>query len=226
MTRDTWEFRAGWAARPDDLANCAERMAASLTYVASLDPLLTQWLYDSEPVPVDESSLRRRLDTNWDRETPSGAHGSHVSLRNGQRDDLTVATFSVSCGATASCWRNRVALMPPRPVAAPALYRLDSMLGLFDSMISIWRPRWCRMQPQSLREVTYHGTVDVLASWIAYLDRDLYPRIGALPDGISKIERADGDIFVLASTAAEVELSTIDRLREHITFPDEDRRLG
>ncbi|QUQ68305.1 Imm52 family immunity protein [Kutzneria sp. CA-103260] len=226
LSHDTWLFEAGWAARRDDPADCTARLLACLTEVAALDPLLSRWYHGAEPVAVDEPSLRSRVDANWDNPTSSTTHGTVISLRNGMTDDLTVATFSVSCGATASYLRNSVELRPPLPVSVPHLYQLDTMLGLVDSMISVWQPQWCRVRPRSLAEATGRDTVDVLASWIVYLDEGSHRRTdGALPEEVDVLERANGEMFVLAPTAERVQLATIDRLREHITLADA-ARLG
>jgi immunity protein 52 of polymorphic toxin system len=221
LAKDTWALSAQWSARPDDLAACTERLLASLRGLAELDPGLGQWFHDDEPVPVAAEGLRDRLDRGWDREHPGGETGSTVPLWNGVADDLGAATFSVSCGSTASYFRNRLELRPPRPAAAPGLYERDAMVGLFDLMLTAWQPQWCRVQPWSLRDATNGEFVDVLASWVVYLDHDLYTRTGELPAEVTVLERPAGTLFVLAQAPDALRLSTVDRMREVIAFPDE-----
>jgi hypothetical protein len=190
--------------------------------VASLDPRLAHWFYDSEPVAIDAASIRDRLDRGWDREHPGGETGTSVSLWNGVKDDLALATISIGCGSTASYVRNDIEFEPPRPAAMPGLYRLEAMPGLFEMMISVWQPQWCLVRPWSLREATGREFVDVLASWIVYLDRSLHTRKGALPSEVRVIEGpGDGDVFVLAPTPDEPRLATIDRVREALAFRDD-----
>lgn len=225
LAKDTWVFEAQWGARPDDLANCTERLLACLNGVASFDRSLEQWFYNADPVPLTTDSLRHQLDQGWDREDPSGEIGSTVALWNGAQDDL-VATITVSCGSTASYLKNDVEFVPPRPAAMPGLYQVETMLTLFETMISAWQPQWCRVRPRSLREATGREFVDVIASWIIYLDRGVYQRRGALPNEVRVIERpGGGELFVLASTPEELRLDTIDQLRERVAFPDEWRLL-
>jgi hypothetical protein len=226
LARDTWALSAQWSARPDDLSSCTERLLAYLTGLASIDRGLTRWFHNDEPVPIEADSLRDRLDWGWDREHPGGETGSTVALWNGVKDDdLAVATLSVSCGSTADYFKNSLELRPPRPAAEPALYVRENTLDLFTTTISAWQPQWCRLQPWSLRDATSGEFVDVLASWVVYLERDLYTRKGDLPDEVTIVEGDRGDVFVLAPTPAELKLSTIDQLRETITFPNEWRLL-
>src|SRR5262245_49910138 len=171
LGKDTWALAAQWTARPDDLASCTDRLLRFMTGVASLDPGLTRWFQDEEPVPIEADSLRDRLDRGWDREHPGGETGSRVAFGNGATDDLTVSTVSVACGSMAAYFKNRLEFRPPRPAAVPALYQRDTITGLFETVISAWRPQWCRIQPWSLRDVTDGEFVDILASWIFYLDR-------------------------------------------------------
>jgi hypothetical protein len=218
LEKDTWALAAQWTARPDDLSSLTDRLLAFLTGVASLDPALTRWFDNDEPVPIEAASLRDRLESGWDREHPSGETGTRVALWNGAKDDLSMATISASVGSTAGYLKNRIEFRPPRPAAAPGLYQRDTMLALFETVISAWQPQWCRVQPWALRDATDGEFVDILASWIFYLDRRLYTRRGSLPEEVSVI---DGDVFVLAPTPAELRLSTIEQLREQIVFPDE-----
>jgi hypothetical protein len=222
LSTDTWLFEVEWDARRDDPANCAARLLTCLTGLAGLDPLLACWYYDTESVPLDEPSLLRRVEASWDTEFAD--HGAVVPLRNGMSDHR-VASIVVQCGATAPYLHNGVELRPPQPAAASGLYRLDTMLGLFDLMIAAWQPRWCRVRPYSLRDATHHDTVDVLASWIAYLGHDVHTTTGALPDGITTIDRPDGTLFVLALTPDQLRVDTVDRLRAYIGLADA-RRLG
>lgn len=192
LAKDTWVFESQWGVRPDDLSSCTERLLTCLTGVASLDPSLAHWFHGAEPVALDAASLRDRLDQGWDREDPAGEIGSVVALWNGVEDDLAVAKITVSCGSTAPYLKNFIKFVLPRPAAAPGLYHVETMLKLFETMISAWQPQWCRVRSWSLRDATYHESFDVIASSIAYLDRGLYERTGALPNEVRVIERSSG----------------------------------
>lgn len=223
LATDTWTFEAQWSARPgDDPARCADALQACLQGAAALHPSLSQWYDDAEPVALDTASLRDRLDREWDQEHPGGETGVTIALWNGAKEVLARSTITVTCGATASYLKNDVEMDLPRPAAAPELYRAETMLTLFQTMISAWQPQWCRVQPWSLREASGRGTVDVLASWILYLDHDLHTTKGPLPHEVSVVEGpGSGDLLVLAPTPAEMRFETIDRLREVTAFPDE-----
>jgi hypothetical protein len=189
--------------------------------LAVYDERLASWFCDDEPVPIEAASLAGLLDRGWDREHPGGETGSYVSLWNGVEDDVGVATFDVGCGVTASYMRNRVELRPPRPAAVPGLYRADTMVELIRTVVEAWQPQWCRVQSWSLREALGGESIDVLGSWIVYLDRGVYARGDALPEEISVDGLGEGEVFVLAPTPEELSLGTIDRARQTIVFPDE-----
>lgn len=227
LAKDSWYFSASWRARPaDDAPRCGERLQACLQGVAALHPSLRRWFDGVERVAIDAASLTELVEQEWNWEHPGGETGSYVQLWNGIKDKFGVAALRVGCGSTADYVNNCVGFDLPRPAATPELYRSETMLTLFRTMISAWQPQWCRVQPWSLREATGGELVDVLASWIIYLDRDVYTRKGALPSELEVIEGpGNGDLFFLAPTPEQVSLTTIDRLREAIVFPDEWSRL-
>ncbi|MGH8876513.1 MAG: hypothetical protein ACRD0P_04095 [Stackebrandtia sp.] len=125
--------------------------------------------------------------------------------------------------STADYSRRGMQFVAPGPAATPGLYRLDTMLGLFESMLSSWSPQWCRIHPLSLRRASEAEMVGVLASWIVYLEPDVYVQEGNLPDEVRVKDSADGrgKFFILAPTPEEVRLSTVENLRECLVFPEE-----
>lgn len=225
LTRDDWILEAQWNGRGDDESTFAERLHQCLSHLASLDPSLAQWHYLINEVDHDAASLRELLDYGADRRDRAGKHGWSLSLWNGVEDDRSTAV-NVSCGSTVSDVKDDLKLHLPSPAGMPGLYRLESMLGLCEAMISIWEPQWCRVWPWSLRLATDRMGIDALASWIVYLDRGLYTRERPIPREVRVSEGAgERDVFVLAPTPEELSLATMDRLRQAIAFPDGWREL-
>ncbi|MGH3716234.1 MAG: Imm52 family immunity protein [Micromonosporaceae bacterium] len=218
LSKDVWVFEGQWDARPDDLSRCAERLLACLDGMSPVDPSLAHWIHDTERVKLDLDSLRELLERGRDELDPTGESGSTVGM--GNADDLAAAALTVTCGATASYMKNGITLELPRPAAAPQLYADQPMVELFRTMVSAWRPQWCRVDSWSLRDAVGTESAGVLGSWIAYLERSLYTRVGELPGDVRVVPVGDGDVFVLAATPDELRLETIDAVRTAIDLPD------
>lgn len=229
LAMDVWTVQAGWDTRSDDLPRCAERLRETLTGLAGLGtPALERWLHAGNPVPGELPGLVEMLDEGRNEEDPFGELGYTVDLRNGLTDRRTVATLMVHCGTNAEYLNDSVQLQLPRQAGVPELYRADAMIALVEVIVAAWQPRWCRVRSRTLRRATHReDQLEVLASWIAYLDPTVYTR-SDLPDEV-RVRDSDagpGEVFVLAPTPAELTLATIGRLRESVTFAPEWSHLS
>lgn len=220
---EAWVLSGQWNPRPDDDVNTfTERMRTCVTGLAEQSALLKEWYYDDEPIEITPSGLTERFDERW-QEFSGDGHEIVLTVWNGVTDDPGFSRVSISRESTADKLRRGMQFVAPVPAALPGLYRQDAMLDLFEIMLSSWGPQWCRVHPLSVEEASEGETVDVLASWIVYLERDVYVQKGELPGEVRVKDSADGKgrFFILAPTPEEIRLGTVEGLRECLEFPEE-----
>ncbi|WP_025273148.1 Imm52 family immunity protein [Haloglycomyces albus] len=224
LSTDNWLLQAQWKARAcDDLNRCTFRLAECMNALATLSPSLTEWYWNDQHVPISESILKEWLSRNWDSEGPHGQLGTTLSLWNGVKDDQGIASFSVTCGSTTDTFQPGFDFKPPVPAAWPGLYRVDAMLQVFEILLSAWEPAWSRIQPLSLDDASEGEMINALASWIIYLEPDVYSQTGTLPEEVQVVDSTNGrgSFFILAPTPEQIHLSTVERLRECLVFPED-----
>ncbi|MGH3450960.1 MAG: Imm52 family immunity protein [Haloechinothrix sp.] len=209
-----------WGPRAEDVSRWAERLHLCLTGLASLDPTLTAWFRWADELALDTAWLRDVLEYHSDPFEGIAESGRTLTLWNGIEDDLAVAPIEIRWGSTVASVRDNVVLQLPG-AAAPGLYRLETMIRLFTIMISAWQPQWRRVRPGAFAELAGRESIDVLASWIVYLDRDVCTLNGALPDDVQLVDGwGDGHGFLLTAAPDQLRSETIDRLRHAVTVPD------
>ncbi len=223
LATDSWTLDGLWRNRVLDPPSCAERLGRLLHGLAALDPTLAEWYdEDDERLALDPQSLLELLQRCRGDDDPHGEYGSVVGLYNGPVDENRSALVKMVCGTRVKPLRDTIQLELPRPAGAPDLYRTEQMIALFDLVIDTWQPHWCRVQSRSLERATEQKFgLNVLASWMVYLDREVYTRTAELPDGVRAIDRESGELLVLADTPEHLRLPTIDALRADITFTDD-----
>ncbi len=144
--------------------------------------------------------------------------GWTLTLWNGITDDDAVAPLRISWGSAVDDVGDDIVFQLPRPVAAAGLYRIESMLRLFDVMISAWQPQWCRVRAGEFGYLAGRESLDALDSWIVYLEGSVHTRTGSLSGDVKVIEGTDGDLCVLAPAPDELRPETVERLRAAVTL--------
>jgi hypothetical protein len=97
------------------------------------------------------------------------------------------------------------------------LYRLDTMRELMNVTVSAWSPGWCAVSPLGFRKAAPRGdSIGVFASWIAYLDHDLVAGCGDLPGEVRRLDFAQGSLFVMAPTPADLRVDVVDAVQRAV----------
>lgn len=218
-----WSLAGQWNPRPDEDADSyTVRTLICTEELARLHPLFEEWYYDDDPIDISAYGVNERLAERWPDFSGEGRE-IVFTVWNGVTDDLGFSRVSLTRESTPSHCRRGLEFVVPVPSTAPDLYRPDTMLNLFETMQCAWKPQWCGVRPQRPENGSEGECIDALASWILYLDPELYEQTGDLPAEVrvrdSRYGR--GSYFILAPTPEQVRLSTVDRLRECLVFPEE-----
>ncbi len=215
VATDRWTMSGQWATRPEDVSQSGHRLLRFLEGIGPLDPSLRQWFWNAKPVTLDAASLTNLLRKGKDHQFDE--HGWTTAIWNGVPEPPGQSTFTVTCGVTASYLKNKIDFALPRPAGAGELYQLENMLKLIETTISAWQLSWCSVGPYGIWEAAGRGdSIGVFASWIVYLDNSLITRLGDLPYGVRKLDVAQGSLFVMAPTPAELSLEVIDAVQQNV----------
>lgn len=227
LTNGAWSLSGQWNARPgDEPGTCTERMLACVNRLAELDPLFAEWYYDDDPIELTPEGLRERFEERWPEFSGEGDE-IVLTVWNGVTDDLGTSRVSLSREPTGDRARRGLEFVTPVPAVLPGLYRLEPMLGLFEILLTAWNPQWCGVQPRRSENVFDGERLDVFASWIVYLEPELYEQKRELPAEVGVRDSANGRgrFFILAPTPEDVRLSTVDELRRCLVLREEWGRL-
>jgi hypothetical protein len=215
LTTDRWTMSGQWPSRPEDMTRCADRLLRFLEGIGRIHSSLRQWYSDGEPVTPGPAELTDLLRDSQDSQFAE--HGWKAALWNGVSDPPAQSTFTVTCGATVTYFKNDIELVLPRPANQPELFQLDTMRELVEVTVSAWSPTWCAVYPRGFRKAAPRGdSLGVFASWIAYLDHDLIAGSGGLPDGVRRLDVARGSLFVMAPTPTDLSIDAVDAVQRAV----------
>jgi hypothetical protein len=199
---------AYWGSRPEPVGSCADRAAAFLASLSTIDPLLASWFEKGTKGKPASASVQpsaevlqrlllagRALRDDAARSVMSDL-GFLVGLWNGE--DVQVG-ITVRCGAAppTEAVGNSVAIqLPEAEGAGMALYRRDAALGLMRAVVSSWEPSSATFTSHRLRNAQGAKPGGLVVGWATYLAAPYRLRIDRLPAGASAEPAGTGGTLI------------------------------